>query len=311
MGVRPLGQLQATEAGKRPPLYGIFIISLEDSVARGFNATENAPVVEDIRDTLFDAMQKPPKELRIKPCRPETVAVETEELAEGLRQSFADAGVQVKVVVERAPEGFDRLIDLLDQQLGAVAPENPALTSIAGVTRDLLSAFYAAAAAFYRDKPWESLGEEQVLQIAAPEGTEPWYAVVLGKSETDIGLALFANKQELASQFSAMTGSQSPIPAGPMLTLLFGGKAFISPGDAEAIRGEGYEIAGREAYPLLIATDGKGGLGLPGREELEWFIAALGGIVTASRLLRAGESIEGAFPVQVLGQEVKVSIRTG
>lgn len=309
VGVRPLGQSKSPGYNKRPLLHGIFIISLEDRVARGFNATDYEPDVYDIRDTLFDAMQKPPKELGIKPCRPETVAVEQEELAEGLRQAFADAGVQVEIAVEKAPDGFDRLIELLDEQMGAAAPANPALTSISGVTHDLLSAFYAGAAAFYRAKPWELLSEEQVLQVAAPAGTEPWYAVVLGKAETDVGLAVFANRKELARQFSAVTGPQAPIPSGPMLSLLFGGRAFASAEDAAAIRSEGYEIAGKEAYPLLIATNGQGGLGLPALEELEWFLAVLGGIVAASHLLRAGKSIEGVFAVQVPGREVKVTIR--
>ena len=61
-----------------------------------------------------------------------------------------------------------------------------------------VGSFYAAAADFYRRKPWQQVPGDTVIKAACDKfRSGPWYAVVMGQSGVQQGLAIYEDLDSL------------------------------------------------------------------------------------------------------------------
>src|SRR6202012_4304087 len=69
-------------------------------------------------------------------------------------------------------------------------------TTMGTVSAEQSRDFYRAAASFYREAPWRSVGEGETIKIQCQQlESGPWYAVILGKMINIKGLMLFDDRE--------------------------------------------------------------------------------------------------------------------
>jgi hypothetical protein len=144
---------------------------------------------------------------------------------------------------------------------------------MAVVTPDQARDFYRAAASFYRQAPWRSVGGDEPIKVGCQqvEGG-PRFAIILGKKGKIKGLWLCDNWKTC---FLFERGQYQAIAEHLQYTALhFGTRKEISPDDLERARRLGFEVAGPRAYPAVIHKE-RGGFRSADAEELELLEACL------------------------------------
>lgn len=138
------------------------------------------------------------------------------------------------------------------------------------VSQEQARDFYRAAATFYRESPWRTVGEGETIKIACQQlGGGPWYAVILGKMINIKGLMLFddregrrlmqrANYQRIADRLRA-------------IAVHFEDAGQAHPEDVAAVQRHAFEVAGPNAYPLAFRME----TGRRFREPVAWELELL------------------------------------
>jgi len=126
------------------------------------------------------------------------------------------------------------------------------------VTPEQTRDFYRAAASFYRQSPWRLVteGETTKVNCSQLEGG-PWYAVVLGKKSRLRGLMLFDDEE--SRQLMASADYEVIADRLRNIAVHFEDRGEVGPDAMEAIRQNGFELAGPSAYPhpFRMETDRK------------------------------------------------------
>jgi tetratricopeptide (TPR) repeat protein len=261
---RELPRWLETEDGRVRPWF-IVIVSAADGHIVGSNVLESEPGAGPLWDALVGAIQKP---LMGEPARPEELHVRPDPRWDALREPLAALGVTLGE--NESPELFDALYADLSQHLNRDLP--PTLVEMPGTTPEQVAGFYAAAATYYRRAPWKALGYEEAIRIACDEfDSGPWYAVVMGQSGLTLGLALYEDLELLrrmwAGEFTDEGGARETVA----LTVTFDQEEDVPPGELDAIRAHGWEVAGPEAYPSVFRKE----RGLTMRPPLAWELQLL------------------------------------
>ena len=72
-----------------------------------------------------------------------------------------------------------------------------------------MGSFFAAAAAFYREKPWRHVTADTPIKIECDKfHSGPWYAVVMGQSGMTQGLAVYEDVDALRMMLSGDSSDQ-------------------------------------------------------------------------------------------------------
>ena len=209
------------------------------------------------------------------PHRPGVIEVASAGQREALLPYLDRAGIEC-VGLEQL-EHLDSMLDSMAQHLlGEGAP--PSLLDVPGMEPSQVGSFYAAAAEFYRRKPWQQVpGDTPIKVVCDKFQSGPWYAVVMGQSGVQQGLAVY---EDLAALQGMMTGGRSEEENSrrmSALSLMFSEAFEIPVRDLDTAERHGWPVAGPEAYPLVIRIN-------PGhavRPPLAWELELLEGCLRA------------------------------
>jgi hypothetical protein len=145
---------------------------------------------------------------------------------------------------------------------------------MADVTPNIARDFYRAAARFYRESPWRSVGSDEPIKVRSGqiEGG-PRFAIVLGRKSDVKGLWLC---DDWKTCVLVERGRYEMIADHLRYTALhFGGRTEISPDDLEKIRRHGFEVAGPTAFPSVLRKEPGEDFRNPDAGELEHLEACL------------------------------------
>ena len=156
------------------------------------------------------------------------------------------------------------------------------MTSIAGpwvatmgtVSTEQARDFYRAAANFYRQAPWRTVGEGETIEIRCQQlSGGPWYAVILGKMINIKGLMLFDDREGRR----LMQRANYELIADRLRTIAvhYEDAGQANPKDVAAVREQGFEVAGPNAYPLAFRMETGRHFREPHAWELELLEACL------------------------------------
>ena len=145
---------------------------------------------------------------------------------------------------------------------------------MSGVTTTQARDFYRAAASFYRQAPWRSVGGGEPIKVKCePLDGGPRFAIVLGKKGKVMGLWLC---DDWKTCFLVERGQYETIAEQLRYTALhFGDRIEISPNDLKKVRRHGFEVAGPRAYPVVLRKEPGQDFRSPDAGELELLEACL------------------------------------
>ena len=291
--------------------YIVLALSVDTGTLHAAQVVQNDPTAAEIADALFQGMMKPPKGTRQKPHRPTQVQCEDAALAEALAQQLEPIGITVRQ--HPRPEGLDTLLCELESHMRE-GPELADLLSVEGVTPELVGGLFAAAAEFHRAAPWVQLTEENVLAVRVPPEKEARFVQVMGGGGVEYGLATYTRWEDVERMYEMADSPLELLPPEGAHSFLFGDITLLPFGDLEAMEQHGWDVAGKEAYPLPLIFTREKQATRPSRADLEWYEAALRAIPLFVRdHLRADEQgnylpAEAAFSVPVHSGKTTVHI---
>jgi hypothetical protein len=219
------------------------VLSASDDLVLAHGMTEERPEPNLLWDALAAAMDQP---LAGDPHRPTEVQLRAGPAAEALRTHLEEVGVRVTVTdrLEQLEDAFDGLGEHL------AGDREPGLLDVPGITPEQAGRAFEAAAAFYEQAPWRSLGYEQTLRVECDSlAGGPWFSVVFGQSGMAHGFTLYDNLASLRSlQRGGGTDEENAL-ATVATTVNFGEPWDVPISDLAAAERHGWRIAGPNGYP--------------------------------------------------------------
>jgi hypothetical protein len=130
--------------------------------------------------------------------------------------------------------------------------------------------FHRAAANFYRQAPWRTVGEGETIAITCQQlSGGPWYAVILGKMINIKGLMLFDDRE--GRRLMQRANYERIADRLRTIAVHYEDAGQADPKDVAAVREHGFEVAGPNAYPLAFRME----TGRRFREPLAWELELL------------------------------------
>ncbi len=253
--------------------YLIFIISHETGAILASEMTEAEPTFDDVRQSLLNAMQSPPRAVA-KPSQPKGIVVTSESLGKSFIQFFSESNLQIETYQSEMPDEINEMVRELEAHMRG-APELPGLLASKGVTPDLLRGFYAAAADYYRAAPWVPLANIHVLALRHPAERSARFVVVMGNGGVEYGLSVYRRWADVERIFGGDAPPLQLMPPDGAHSLSFEPIENVPFDDLDAIQQHGFEIASDDAYPVAITVNNQGEVARPQRADLMWYEAAL------------------------------------
>ncbi|MCO6457403.1 MAG: hypothetical protein J5I93_19050 [Pirellulaceae bacterium] len=250
----------------------LMVVDAESELILATNIDHQRPATETAWEGLLQAMGRPETG---KPHRPGIVQVASAELHELLAPRLEP--LDVRCVLADSLEPLNRLIDdLVDHLLG---PQRlGALIQAPGVTHDDVRRFFAAAAEFYRRRPWRHVSSESVIRVDCENvQSGPWYLVVMGQSGIELGLALYESASVLRDILIGGLSAEETTRRSMGLSVIFVEEFMISAQDLDTAQAEGWPVAGPEAYPSAMRLNPGGSI----RAPLCWELRLLTGCLSA------------------------------
>ena len=228
----------------------VLVTSRTNDLVLAHEIVEEPPSADLLWDTLAEAIQKPmtgqphrPTELQVRPGPPLG------------RAAAAPRGDRDRAASRR--RGSTSSISSsrhLAQEMAGDAP--PGLLDMPGITPEQVAGFYRAAAEFYRQAPWRSLGYEAAIRVECDRfESGPWYAVVMGQSGLTLGVALYDDLGLLRRMWAGELSDEESARETVALTVTFDDETEVPLADLEASREHGWEVAGPEAYPSIFRKE--------------------------------------------------------
>lgn len=187
------------------------------------------------------------------------------------RVQVRDAGVARHLAARLAPRAVEvehhARLDALDALAaglrGSLADEMPQMPPASspetwrgwGLPGEVVADLFRAAAAFWRARPWTGVSSNDC--VTAVQGTSrPWTCTVLGSAGEEFGLALYGDAEDFYQMF---TDAPFTDMRGPVLSFTFSHASELRPEMRREVMAARWEVAGRDAYPILIAMNTPGG----------------------------------------------------
>ena len=227
------------------------------------------------------------------PHRPGVIEVATPQQRDILQPRLEQAGVQC-VLCERL-EQLDVIFDEMVKHLAG--PDTlRAVIDVPGVQPAQVGSFFAAAADFYRKKPWRHVPGDTPIKIECDKfQSGPWYAVVMGQSGVTQGLAVYEDLEALRAMLEGNDSDEENSRKMSSLSVLFSEAFEIPVRDLDAAERHAWPVAGPEAYPLVLRVN-------PGRAvrpPLAWELELLDGCLRTIPDFLVQQSAEQAVTVPI------------
>ena len=259
------------EKGERYQPWIVMVTSRTDDLILTQEMTVEPPSSALIWDTLAIAMERPATGA---PHRPIELHVVQNERWDALSPHLDEIGITCVPTDEL--DQLDFVFESLSKHL--TKDERPGLLEMPGINPEQVAGLYGAAAGFYQRAPWRKLGYETAIKVECDKfESSPWYAVVMGQSGLTFGVSLYENLNILRKMWSGRITEEVNARETVALTLLFGDETEISVLDLEAVRKHGWDVAGPEAYPLIIRKE----RGMAMRPPLAWELELMEGCLRA------------------------------
>lgn len=263
---------------------------------------------ESLRSTIT-------KPLVGQPHAPDRVRVASPELAEALRAGSS----QIEIVCAPTPE-IDKFAEAMRKGMSA-PPEIEQSYLSPTIPPSAIAAFFRAAAALFRAKPWQIVPSDQDLFSVTIEslGLSNAALSVIGQMGQSLGLIVFSGIDDFEAYLDAVYSMEhgGAPSAPPHFSLNFERGAELSAALHEEIAAHGWEVAGAEAHPWLAAWDADLVSRPAAAREVtiaEAIALALVEVVKQEEELRAtwsdGEPFVRTLVVATAAGEVEVSLRT-
>lgn len=262
---------------------------------------------------LLDRCMKKP--LDGPPRRPARVRVADAGLAERLREAY---GKRLEIVVGATPE-LAPVLDGLRDHFAGEETFPPGYLELEGVSAAQAGALHRAAAKLYRAAPWNLLsGDPDPLTVTVEElGVRERVVSVIGELGETYGFVVFENLADLdrfadESEFAMATGGVPELP--PQVSLSFEDAEAAGPACRAEVAAHGWELAGLEAYPRVMALRGTVPRDPTSRdlEILEAVSNAIAAFVAPelglAEALEAGDGLAGTFQVAAGARTVRVQL---
>jgi hypothetical protein len=262
---------------------------------------------ESLRSTIEQPMWGPPH-------APDRVRVASPELAQALRAGQS----RIEVVCAPTPE-IDAVFAAMRERMNDDAETEQSYLS-PDVGPAAIAAFFRAAAALFRAKPWKTVPSDQSLFSVSIAGLGLADAVlsVIGQMGQSLGLILFSGIDDFEAYLEAAQAiERGEEPAMPRhLALNFDRRDNLSARLRKEIAEHRWEIAGANAYPWLVAVDEDLVARPPTAEEVttvEAIALALPKLLEEKQALltawEGGEPVTRTLVVATHAGEVEVSLR--
>lgn len=276
-------------------------VSATDSLVLGQIIEETEPTLQQVWDSLIQAMRRP---LAGSPHRPAEVQVRSPDLAASLREPLLALGIRCVCCGELGE--FDHILTELERAIGG-GEAVPGHLSVPGVTAALVGSLFQAAAEFYRRAPWRYISDRVPIAVQTSDWSEePWYAVVMGQGGLTYGLALHQSLELLKRMYWGELSDAQAGLAMEALSLTFGDITEMSFEDLEALEENGWEVAGPEAFPFFYRIDPGLAARRPLPQEIDLMEACLRAL--PDFIERHRPELQSAQPV---AEEVTVPLTSG
>ena len=249
-----------------------------------------------------------------RPHAPDRVRVASPELAETLRAGQPD----LEVVCAPTPE-IDAVVAAMRERMNDDAEIEQSYLS-PDVGPGAVGAFFRAAAALFRAKPWKTVPSDQSLFSVSIDklGVTDAALSVIGQMEQNLGLILFSGIDDFEAYIEAAdaieNGEEPTMP--PHFALNFERGAELSAALRKEIAEHHWEVATVNAYPWLVAVDEDLVARPPTAEEVtiaEAIALALPKVLKEKKALLAawngGEPVARTLVVATHAGDVEVSLR--
>ncbi|MEJ2351818.1 MAG: hypothetical protein P8Y03_18685, partial [Anaerolineales bacterium] len=272
LAVRQLRTWVAPEGEQPERPFLTITVNADTGGIHGFALGEK-PAPSQAKQSLFEAMARPPKELDVEPHRPARIFFEDRELYKAIAPALQAAGIETKY--RGHSEMIDELVAHLEAGMREGAPEVPGLLSQREVSPKIVSKFFAAAADFYRAAPWVQLSNDDLLAVRVGDQEKPYFVIVMGQGGVEYGLALYLDWAQVLQFFQPHDHALEVVPEEGAHSLQFESITGVPFDDLEAIERYSWEIAGPQAYPVPLVFVPPDAVKRPDGGEILWYTAAL------------------------------------
>lgn len=185
--------------------------------------------------------------------RPGKIEVKNSALAEHLGGLLAEAGITVEQ--RKKLFTFDQMIADMAEEVGG-HPLVPNALDVKGVTVESMWAFADAASQYYQAKPWQHLGDKDLIEVESPfVDASLRYLTVLGAGGTTFGLGFFDSVSQFESLFEQK--NHASLATDQHWSVFFGPITELPFGDADLWEDYGLPVAEKNAYPTAICWEPK------------------------------------------------------
>jgi len=259
--------------------WGALVVSCSEAPVLAQDIRTEAPDAQWLWQQVIQAMARP---FAGEPRRPGRLELRENTWAEAMRPKLEALNVGCEVCEELLP--LETIFEDLGQHVAGDAMT--ALVDVPGVTPELVGAFFAAAAGFYRQAPWQYIDGDAPIRIECDRfQSGPWHAVVMGQSGITLGLALYEDLEVLCEILSGGGEDEENARRTNGMSVTYGPAFEVAPQDLDAAEQYGWEVAGPEAHPHVMRVN-------PGhavRPPLAWELELLTACLTAlPRFLKQG-----------------------
>lgn len=183
---------------------------------------------------------------------PARVRVASPELAGALRAGHPT----IEIVCAPTPE-LDAVVAMLREKMDEGAEDRVSYLA-PGVGPDAIASLFRAAAGLFRAAPWKTVPSDESLLSVTIEALELRDAVlsVIGQMGQSLGIVVFPSIEDFDAYVAmgdAVELGEEPEPP-PHLALSFEREAELAVGLRKEIAAHRWEVAGPEAYPLLLVV---------------------------------------------------------
>ena len=238
--------------------WSILIVDYSDHQILVQELVAQEPGPELLFDHLARAMRKPAAGKR---RRPSEIQVRDDAVWSAVQPHLQEIGVDC--IFRTDLEEADFILGEVQKMMQPEA-QPPALVETANFNSAQGASFYAAAADYFHSTPWRRLPGDVVIQVDVPQLAEfssgRWYAVVLGQLGRTMGLALYSDKgaiEQLCCGEECGSGSHDAAnqAESTAISMLFSEGFEVPIADVLAAEQHHWELAGPEAYPMILCAD--------------------------------------------------------
>jgi hypothetical protein len=201
------------------------------------NITEHQQNHEEIAAWLDNALLNPNPSIG-PAVWPETLLIEDRLLQKALQRHFRTQDLDV--VFDADASDIDTILTSMEE--GLQGERGPGLVETVG--EETAIQLFRAAQQFADDEPWDSLGNEEVIELSRPQGRAPMALLVLGSGGEEYGLVLYKDVDAAARSIKGYSIRCSA-------AAIYSSADVLHPDDLKLFESLGYEVED-EFYPWIL-----------------------------------------------------------